>query len=134
MAARTEFDPTHPAVCEAMHVDTPLPASYALPVLGSGYLFAAQLRNSQRGRDSTVLTAGRGRDIPRQMAFDAAFVRDCTDGNQIPSIDITQQLKKSAEIWKSDVFRGLIFIGRPPAMLRRRRPLWITSLIDRSNA
>ena len=39
------------------------------------------------------------RDIPRQMAFDAAFVHYLNE-RQIPSIDITQQLQKSAQVGK----------------------------------
>ena len=45
----------------------------------------------------------RARDIQRQMTFYAAFVRYLNE-RQIPSLDITQQLQKSAQAGKKRMY------------------------------
>ena len=102
MAAPTDFDPTHPEVREAMHVYNKLAGivretGARLLVVYFPLSYAIHREDESRWRHLGIL------DIPRQMAFDAAFVRYLNE-YQIPSIDITQQLQKSAQVGKRMYF------------------------------
>jgi hypothetical protein len=94
IAAPINFEPTHPEVREAMQFYNKLAsivrqAGARLLVVYVPLSYAIHREDESRWRQLRIL------DIPRQMAFDAAFVRYLNEC-QIPSIDITQQLRKSA--------------------------------------
>jgi SGNH hydrolase-like domain, acetyltransferase AlgX len=96
MAASRNFDPTNSEVREAMHVYSNLSgivraAGAQLLVVYVPLSYAIHREDESRWRHLGI------RDIPRQMAFDAAFVLYLNE-HQIPSIDITQQLKQSAAV------------------------------------
>jgi hypothetical protein len=102
MAASTDFDPTQPQVRKAMYVYNKLAAitsaaGVRLLVVYFPLSYAIHREDESRWRQLGVL------DIPAQMAFDAAFVRYLNEC-QIPSIDITQQLQKSAQVGKRMYF------------------------------
>jgi hypothetical protein len=96
VAALTDFDPTQTEVREAMHVYNKIAsitraAGVRLLVVYVPLSYAIHREDETRWR---LLGIG---DIRRQMDFNAAFVRHLNNC-QIPSIDITQQLQRSAEI------------------------------------
>jgi hypothetical protein len=98
MAASRNFDPKGSDVREAMHVYSNLSATVRatgarLLVVYVPLSYAIHTEDESRWRHLGI------RDIPRQMAFDAAFVLYLNE-QQIPSIDITQQLKDSAVVGK----------------------------------
>jgi hypothetical protein len=98
LPASTIFDPTHPEVREAMHVYGNLAgvvraAGARLLVVFVPLSYAIHREDESRWRQLGIL------DIRREMAFDADFVH-YLNGCQIPSIDITQQLQKSAQVGK----------------------------------
>jgi hypothetical protein len=102
ISAPTDFDPTQPEVREAMYVYNKLAgvtraAGVRLLVVYVPLSYAIHREDETRWR---LLGIG---DIRRQMDFDAAFVR-YLNNCQIPSIDITQQLQRSAEINKQLYF------------------------------
>jgi hypothetical protein len=95
IAAPINFDPTHPEVREAMLFYDELAkivrqAGARLLVVYVPLSYAIHREDERRWRLLGI------RDIPRQMAFDAAFVRYLNE-RQIPSIDITPELRKSAQ-------------------------------------
>ncbi len=97
-----DFDPTHPLVHQAMHVYTKLSGSVRaagaqLLVVYIPFSYAIHRGDEVRWRHLGVW------DISRQTDFDAAFVRHLNEC-QIPSIDLTQHLQKSAEIGKRIYF------------------------------
>ncbi len=88
------FEPTHPEVREAMQFYKKLArivgkAGARLLVVYVPLSYAVQREDQSRWRLLGI------RDIPRQMAFDAAFVRSLND-HQVPSIDLTRKLRKAA--------------------------------------
>jgi hypothetical protein len=94
MAVWTDFDPTTPEVSEAVHVYSNLAgmvraAGARLLVVYVPLSYAIHRADENRWRHLGI------RDITRQIAFDAAFIRYLNQC-QIPSFDITQQLQKSA--------------------------------------
>jgi hypothetical protein len=96
MVAPTDFDATQPEVREAMYVYNKLAgitraADARLLVVYVPLSYAIHREHETRWRLLGI------RDIRRQMDFDAAFVRHLNNC-QIPSIDFTQQLQRSAEI------------------------------------
>jgi len=98
MSATTDFDPTQPAVREAMYVYNKLAG--IVQAVGARLLvvyfplsYAIHREDESRWRLLGI------RDIQRQTDFDAAFVRHLNNC-YIPSIDISQQLRRSAEINK----------------------------------
>jgi SGNH hydrolase-like domain, acetyltransferase AlgX len=94
--APPDFDVRHPQVREAMHVYTKLAGN--VRAVGARLLIVYFPLSYAIHREDVIRWHHLGiRDISRQTAFDAAFVRHLNDC-QIPSIDITQQLQKSAEI------------------------------------
>jgi hypothetical protein len=98
IAAPINFEPTHPEVRKAMQFYNKVAnivrqAGARLLVVYVPLSYAIHREDESRWRLLGV------RDIPRQMAFDAAFVRYLNE-YQIPSIDITQQLRKSARTGK----------------------------------
>lgn len=98
MAAWTDFDPTRPEVREAMHVYSNLAgtvraAGVRLLVVYVPLSYAIHREDESRWRHLGI------RDIINQMTFDAAFVHYLSEW-QIPSIDITRQLQKSAQLGK----------------------------------
>ena len=102
MTPPTDFDPTHPEVREAMHVYNKLTSivrqtGARLLIVHLPLSYAIHREDESRWRHLGIL------DIPRQMAFDAAFVRYLNEC-QIPSIDITPQLQKSAQAGKRMYF------------------------------
>ena len=102
MTTSANFDPTRPEVLEATHVYSNLAgivraAGARLLVIYLPLSYAIHREDESRWRHLGIL------DISRQMAFDAAFVRYLND-HQITSIDITQQLQKSAETGKRIYF------------------------------
>jgi acetyltransferase AlgX (SGNH hydrolase-like protein) len=97
-----EFDTAHPAVRQAMLVYTELAGSVRaagarLLVVYVPLSYAIHREDEVRWRHLGV------RDIARQTAFDAAFVRHLNEC-RIPSIDLTQNLRKSAEMGKRIYF------------------------------
>jgi hypothetical protein len=97
-----EFDPAHTLVHQAMHLYTKLSGSVRaagaqLLVVYIPLSYAIHREDEARWRH---LGAG---DISRQTAFDAAFVRYLNEC-QIPSLDLTRHLQKSAETGKRIYF------------------------------
>jgi hypothetical protein len=95
MTSSADFDPTQPEVRGAMQVYENLvgvvhAAGARLLVVYVPLAYAIQPRDKNRWSGLENL------DVSRLMAFQAAFVRYLNDC-KIPSIDITQQLQKSAE-------------------------------------
>lgn len=95
MTASTDFDPIHPEVRGPMHVYTHLAdvvraAGAQLLVVYFPRSYAIHREDESRWQYLGTL------DIKRQMAFDLAFVHYLNEC-RIPSIDITQQLQKSAQ-------------------------------------
>ncbi len=94
IAPSINFEPTNPQVREAMQFYSKLArvvrqAGARLLVLYVPLSYAIHQEDESRWRLLGI------RDIPRQLGFDAAFVHYLNEC-QIPSIDITQQLRKSA--------------------------------------
>jgi hypothetical protein len=95
IAAPINFEPTRPEVREATQFYDKLAkiarqAGARLLVVYVPLSYAIHREDERRWRLLGI------RDIPRQMAFDAAFVRYLNE-RQIPSIDITQELRKFAQ-------------------------------------
>jgi hypothetical protein len=102
MTTSANFDPTRPDVLEAIHVYSNLAgivraAGTRLLVIYLPLSYAIHRDDESRWRHLGIL------DISRHMAFDAAFVRYLND-HQITTIDITQQLQKTAETGKRIYF------------------------------
>jgi hypothetical protein len=96
MDAPTDFEPTHQEVREAMAVYGKLArvvraAGARLLVVYVPLSYAIHGGDESRWRHLGVV------DVPRRKAFDAAFVRYLNEC-EIPSIDTTQSLKKSAQL------------------------------------
>jgi hypothetical protein len=94
IAASINFEPTQPEVRDAMQFYNKLAsivrqAGARLLVVYVPLSYAIQREDENRWRLLGIL------DIAGQVGFDAAFVRYLNEC-QIPSIDITQQLRKSA--------------------------------------
>jgi hypothetical protein len=94
IAAPTNFVSTHPEAREAINFYDKLTsvvrqAGARLLVVYVPLSYAVHREDESRWRLLGI------RDIPRQMAFDAAFVRYLNEC-QIPSIDLTQRFRKSA--------------------------------------
>jgi hypothetical protein len=95
MLARAQFAPTNRDVRESMQVYNKLVG--ATRAVGAHLLvvffplsYAIHKEDESRWRHLGMV------DIAREAAFDAAFVH-YLNGHQIPTIDITQQLRKAAE-------------------------------------
>ena len=100
--APTDFEPTQPAVREAMHVYHKLDriihqTGAQLLVVYAPLSYAIHKEDESRWRHLGVV------DVSRQMTFDTAFVRYLNE-RQIPSVDTTQQLQKSAQAGKRMYF------------------------------
>jgi hypothetical protein len=94
IAAPINFEPMHPEVREAMEFYNKLAS--VLREIGARLLVVyAPLSYAVHREDESRWRLLGIRDIPRQIAFDAAFVRYLNEC-QIPSIDLTPQLRKSA--------------------------------------
>ena len=112
-AAPTDFEPTHPEVREAMHVYNKLASivrqtGARLLVVYFPLSYAIHREDESRWRHLGIL------DIPRQMAFDAAFVRYLNE-RQIPSIDITPAVAEIRASREADVL-----LARHPLDTRRQ--------------
>jgi hypothetical protein len=102
MPAPIDFEPAHPEVQEAMQVysklgDVVRKAGARLLVVHFPLSYAIQTEDESRWRLLGIW------DMPRQMAFDAAFVRHLNEC-QIPSIDLTPQLQEIAQAGKRMYF------------------------------
>ena len=104
MAARTEFDPTHPAVCEAMHVYSTLAG--IVRAAGARFLvvflplsYATTERTRSTGATAEYATS-RGKWLSTRPS---SAIRTTT---RSPVSTSPSSYKKSAEIGKSDVFRA----------------------------
>ncbi len=102
MDAPTDFDLTQPEVREAMYVYNKLAgivraAGARLLVVYFPLSYAVHREHETRWRLLGI------RDVQRQADFDAAFVHHLNNCH-IPSIDITQQLQRAAEINKQLYF------------------------------
>jgi len=98
IAASTKFDPLHPEVRGATQVYTRLAnvvraAGAQLLVVHFPRSYAIHREDESRWQHLGLL------DIERQMAFDGDLVHHLNEC-RIPSIDITQQLQKSAQAGK----------------------------------
>jgi hypothetical protein len=94
-AAPAQFDPTKPDVLESMVVYSKLlsatsAAGARLLVVFFPLSYAIHREDESRWRHLGIV------NVAREAAFDAAFVRYLNE-NQISSIDITKQLRRSAE-------------------------------------
>jgi hypothetical protein len=97
-----EFDTAHPVVRQAMLVYTELAGS--VRAAGARLLVVYVPLSYAIHREDEIRWQHLGvRDIARQAAFDAAFVHHLNE-RQIPSIDLTQDLRKSAELGKRIYF------------------------------
>ena len=94
IAAPINFEPTHPAVREAMQFYKKL-ASIVRQVGARLLVVYVPLSYAIHKEDESRWRLVGIRDIPQQLALDAAFVRYLNEC-RIPSIDTTQQLRKSA--------------------------------------
>jgi len=98
IAASTEIDPLHPEVRGAMQVYTHL--ADVVRVAGAQLLVVHFPRSYTIHREDESRWQHLGLlDITRQITFDAAFIQYLNE-SRIPSIDITQQLQKSAQVGK----------------------------------
>ena len=93
--AAPDFEPTHPAVLEAMRVFNKLGSivrqtGAQVLVVYAPLSYAIHKEDESRWRHLGLL------DVQRQMTFNAAFVRYLNE-SQIPAVDISQQLQKSAQ-------------------------------------
>jgi lysophospholipase L1-like esterase len=97
-----DFEPTHPAVLEAMHVFNKL-GSIVRQTGAQVLVVYAPLSYEIHEEDKSRWRHLGLWDVQRQMTFNAAFVRYLNE-YQIPSVDITQQLQKSAQAGKRMYF------------------------------
>ena len=102
IAPAADFDPAHSEVRESMYVYNKLAGivhatGARLLIVYFPLSYVIHREDESRWRHLGIS------DVSRQMAFDAAFVRYLNDGH-IPTINITEQLHKSASTGKRMYF------------------------------